>query len=449
MPVKNLKIDDLLLDLINPRTQEVESQREAMQAVINNQKSLLASLADDIAEHGLNPADRLLVMYQKSPKGYVALEGNRRVAALKILNNPQVLNGLNIPRGLQVRLEAAAKKFDPSKVEPVPCFSFSKREDAHKWIENRHTGQGAGEGIVQWSGVAAARFRGSSPSLQAIDLVKRFGKLSDEDRASLDNDFSISVLDRVMGSKIMKEAFGLKTTKNVLFATVAADEVVKILNHLVTEIAGGRLTNRTLNKKEDQENFVRSLPNSVLPDLKKVIVETPIDAFGQSDFSAKSQTATRPKRKNKSAVQKGIWPKNFTLEIGVERIKDIFIEIKGLEIEKNKNAISILMRIILEMSADEYMDRSSLDRKKGSPHHTREKTLAEKVSECCQHLIANGVKKHLLSPVTKSINNSNSPLYHDLLNQYVHNAHHNPSPGELQAGATPLRTFLEHVWSQS
>lgn len=364
MPEKSLKIDELLLDLINPRTQKVESQRDAMQAVIDDQKNLLAALADDIADHGLNPADRLLVMHQKSPIGYIALEGNRRVATLKILKNPKVISGLVVYPGLLRRLEAAAQKFDPSKVEPVPCFSFSKREDAHRWIEMRHTGQGAGEGIVQWSGVAAARFRGSSPSLQAIDLVKRFGTLSDDDRAALNNDFSISVLDRVMGSKTMKEAFGLKTTKDVLFANVAADEVVKILNYLVTEIASGRLTNRTLNKKEDQEKFVRSLPKSVLPDLKKEIDETPINDFGQSDFSSKSPTSSKQKRKRKPTVQKGIWPKNFSLEISIERIDDIFIEIKGLEIEKNKNAISVLMRIILEMSADEYMDRSSLDRKR-------------------------------------------------------------------------------------
>ena len=69
MPVKNLKIDELLLDLINPRTRKVESQREALQGVINDQTLRLTALAEDIAEHGLNPADRLLVMHQRSPKG--------------------------------------------------------------------------------------------------------------------------------------------------------------------------------------------------------------------------------------------------------------------------------------------------------------------------------------------------------------------------------------------
>lgn len=442
MPVKNLKIDELLLDLINPRTRKVESQREALQGVINDQKLRLTALAEDIAEHGLNPADRLLVMHQRSPKGYVTLEGNRRVAALQILKNPSMLNGLQIEPRLKKRLEAAAKQFKAAKVEPVPCVSFAKRDDAKRWIEMRHTGQGAGEGIVGWSGVATARFRGNSPALQAIDLVPRFGDLSDEERNALEDNFSISVLDRVMGSKSMKDALGIKTSKDILYATVTADEVIKPLNHIVKEIIAERLTNRTINKKPDQEKYIKSMPKSALPDLKKSIDETPADSFSKADFAAKPKT----RRKRNQPTQKGIWPKGFILKISIDRIIDIFNELKYLEVDKNKNSIAILMRIIMEMSADEFMDNNGLYRKKGIPPHERDKSLAEKISDCCAYLIANGTKKHKLSPVTAAINNKNSPLYHDLLNQYVHNAYHNPSPGELRAGATPLKTFLEHVW---
>lgn len=442
MPVKNLKIDELLLDLVNPRTRKVGSQRDALQGVISNQKMRLAALADDISEHGLNPADRLLVTHQRNPKGYVTLEGNRRVATLQILKNPSVLNGLSISPALKKRLEAAAGRFKASKVEPVPCFSFPRREDARRWIEMRHTGQGAGEGIVPWSGVAAARFRGSSPALQALDLVKRFANLTEQEREALDEDFSISVLDRIMGSKPMKEAFGIKTSKDVLYATVRADEVLKPLTHVTKEILSGRLTNRTLNKREDQEKYVKSLPKNVRPDLSQEIDETPTDAFGQADFS---QPKTQRRRKRQT-VQKGIWQKSFSLNITVDRIKDIFVELKSLEIDKNKNAIAVLMRIILEMSADEFMDAKNLERKKGTPPHLKDMTLSEKVTSCCQNLIQGGAKKHKLSPVMKAINNKNSPLYHDLLNQYVHNAYHDPSPGELRAGATSLAVFLQHIW---
>src|SRR3546814_20179227 len=117
MPAVNLKIDDLLLDLINPRTRKVQTQREALQAVIKDQGDRLVALASDIAKNGLNPADRVLVMKQASPKGYVTLEGNRRVSALQILKDPSVLSGLDMPEGRRKKLKAAAGEFHINKVD--------------------------------------------------------------------------------------------------------------------------------------------------------------------------------------------------------------------------------------------------------------------------------------------------------------------------------------------
>src|SRR3546814_9959113 len=83
-----------------------------------------------------------------------ALPIYRRVSALQILKDPSVLSGLDMPEGRRKKLKAAAGEFHINKVEPIPAYSFEKRDDARRWIEMRHTGQGAGEGIVGWSGVA-------------------------------------------------------------------------------------------------------------------------------------------------------------------------------------------------------------------------------------------------------------------------------------------------------
>ena len=206
-----------MLDLTNPRTRKAHTQREALQAVINDQGSRLGALAADITKFGLNPADRLLVMRVRNPDGYVALEGNRRVASLQILQNPAVLADLDLSPSLRKKLTETASRFDRKTVEPIAAVDMGDRPSARHWIEMRHTGQGNGEGIVGWSGVAAARFRGNSASLQAIELVKRFGDLNDKERQHLDDKISISVIDRVMGSKALKDAFGIHTTSGRLY----------------------------------------------------------------------------------------------------------------------------------------------------------------------------------------------------------------------------------------
>ena len=86
-------IDDLLLDLDNPRFDGLSNQKDALEKIVVSQGKKLVNLADDIVAEGLSPAHRMLVMESKEHKRkYVVLDGNRRLAALKILSNPSSLD---------------------------------------------------------------------------------------------------------------------------------------------------------------------------------------------------------------------------------------------------------------------------------------------------------------------------------------------------------------------
>lgn len=84
MPEIKLKIEDLVLDHDNPRISHAAGQQEALQKIVSDQRVKLVKLAHSIVEHGLNPMDRFLVLQlNRSPKQYISLEGNRRVAVFK------------------------------------------------------------------------------------------------------------------------------------------------------------------------------------------------------------------------------------------------------------------------------------------------------------------------------------------------------------------------------
>src|SRR5438477_1803214 len=113
MPEIKLKIEHLVLDSDNPRITHADSQQQALQKVVRDQKAKLARLAQSIVEHGLSPIERLMVLQvSPSPKRYIALEGNRRVAALRLLTNPAAMTGLDMPAGMQRTIERYAKIFD-------------------------------------------------------------------------------------------------------------------------------------------------------------------------------------------------------------------------------------------------------------------------------------------------------------------------------------------------
>src|ERR1035437_3337912 len=84
-----LPVSKLLLDELNPRHRAVTTQEAALAEVIRRAPIKLLNLARDIAETGLSPIDRLIVMKNEDESKYIVLEGNRRLAALRLLARPE------------------------------------------------------------------------------------------------------------------------------------------------------------------------------------------------------------------------------------------------------------------------------------------------------------------------------------------------------------------------
>ncbi|MCK0096705.1 hypothetical protein MWU60_14080 [Yoonia sp. F2084L] len=83
---KMISANRIFLDLENPRVANpFESEDDAIAWLCDNEDVL--TLAKDIREIGPNPLELVAVM-KKGSNAYVALEGNRRVCALMLLNDP-------------------------------------------------------------------------------------------------------------------------------------------------------------------------------------------------------------------------------------------------------------------------------------------------------------------------------------------------------------------------
>lgn len=82
MATTEVMLDDLHLDLNNPRFDGLASQRDALEKIVTNQGNKLVNLAEDIVENGLSPAHRMLVMKGKGKgKGEQWLRRARREQA--------------------------------------------------------------------------------------------------------------------------------------------------------------------------------------------------------------------------------------------------------------------------------------------------------------------------------------------------------------------------------
>jgi hypothetical protein len=91
--VESIKLTDLLVNTENYRFETISGQKEAIDKMIENQEEKLYNLAEHIVKNGPNPNDKIQVVASSHDKSkYIVLEGNRRIIALKLLENPELID---------------------------------------------------------------------------------------------------------------------------------------------------------------------------------------------------------------------------------------------------------------------------------------------------------------------------------------------------------------------
>ena len=108
---ETFRLSELRLDQQNYRTGKTSSQRDAFATIIEDQKDKLANLAEDLlAMGGVSPGEPIWVTRDLNVRGmYVVLEGNRRVAALKILETPALADSTVVEKAFTVLAEQYAE----------------------------------------------------------------------------------------------------------------------------------------------------------------------------------------------------------------------------------------------------------------------------------------------------------------------------------------------------
>jgi len=441
MGIVRLPIASLLLDVRNPRLEGAKDQNEALEQMLADQDDKLYELADDIVNEGMSPIDRLLVIKSESPsKKYIVLEGNRRLAALRILTNPAVLTGLTVKDSLRKRFELLAKKFTKASIEPIDAFAVKDRLEGNRWIYLRHTGENDGKGVVGWKGLATARFRAEDPALQALEFVRANGNLSADVLAKLEKNFPITTLDRLIRTPAVRSLMGIRITGSKLETIIPTEEALKPLRKIVNDLAMKLKTVSDLKSKQQQVDYVTGLPKSDKPDLSVEIDPIPLN-------DAKIESKPTKKPKPKAAAQRlTIAPKNLALSIPEPRIAAVFKELTRMKAPDFPNAGAVLLRVFLELSVDAILAREGIPLTFTHKGHTGDKKLKTKVKEAIDALVAKGAAAKTFLSITLGVDKASSALYMELLHAYVHNNHVTPKPSELITTWDDAQPFFEAAW---
>jgi hypothetical protein len=426
---------DLLIDEQNPRLSEPNAgQREAHRAMAHHQQRKLYRLAKHIVEHGLDPSQLPIVSPSENDVNrYIVLEGNRRLAALKALENPDSLVDAIAP-GILKEIRKLSKQYQQAPIDFVQCVVVKDRAEANTWIELKHTGENEGASMVKWDSVEAGRFRARSgslpPHLQALAFLEKRGDLTLEKRQGV----AATSLKRLLESPVVREKIGLELRNKVLFLRAEADKVAKALMHVVENLPRvGKIYT-----KEDRIEFANKLPSRI------VVVPTVAAGQGIALSDAEDKFATT---QTKSSVvrlprqRERLIPSNCALNVTDPRVRAIEGELRHLN-TKFANAVGVLFRVFIELSADCYIIRLGLAT-------TPDAHLTKKLQDVAHDLMA---RQKLTSQQAKPVNraaSSDSFLAPSvkLMNDYVHNQHTFPAPGDLLASWNSLQPFITAVWA--
>ncbi len=382
-PRKKIFTTSLKLDDQNPRLPTTVTGLPHRQNQIINyliEQENVYPLARTIAIQGYFPNEEPLV-YKEGDK-YIVVEGNRRVAACKILLHPDLLTNSAKQKNIGKLLE----NFNIDQIKRLEVRVAPSRESADVIIVNRHT---EGAPIEKWDKTKQDRFyynrlkggesiddlsqKFNMPKSSIKDGLKRFHvyeelvsiDLPEHTKAQVKNEatFSMTNVERFYNSKSGKEFLGLEfDSTGSIIHLLPKDEYDKRLKIIAQWVVDEKLNSRTFGSEAQQKELVekmREAPGlslSVAPNRKNQdgynISINEVDEELTPKAANRTHTHGRQTPQNKLIGSDIIW---FT---GVERIDTIFKELKAANLNSQFNSTAVLFRSYLDMLVYQYLKKS-------------------------------------------------------------------------------------------
>jgi hypothetical protein len=373
---KRRPVASLHLDAKNPRLgRETTARppREIIQYLFRHDKAL--EVAESIAARGYFPNEPLLAIKQNDQ--LVVVEGNRRLAALKALREPGLLEGAH-----QRQLERLSRQVeDPNDIASVPVTIAPSRRATDRQIAGRHIGTP----VLAWQAENRASFildklaEGytndqlrdqlgfplahiqAARQTRAIADMARSLDLPEEVKGKLENPRAklFTTLERVFDSSVGREYLMVEPDPDHgIRGTTTKAQFLRGFTKLVTDVGLGKQSSRTLNTNENIRDYFKSLSPSERPSKKRGSF-VPADVIrGRSVASPGHKPKPTAAPKKSKQLSKTVLPRDFKVRFGNERLVDIRRELGKLKREEFPNAGAVLLRVFFELAVLDYLDRT-------------------------------------------------------------------------------------------
>lgn len=223
----------------NPRHGEITDPEEIIEYLLEDEQ--VYELVKSIAQHQTNPLE-LLGVVEITEEGstepaYEVWEGNRRVCAIMLLNDPDLA-----PPKWRKRFRKLSDEIDV--IETIDGRSFEDHDELRFWMRNIHNGMQDGRGRKDWGPDEQHRdnpTRKNAIAFELLEMAETLGLLTRSERKG-----KLTTLQRFVEKPTMREVLGVDDSdpENVTFRRNDKD-LAALLQVIVDDLLSGEINSRT------------------------------------------------------------------------------------------------------------------------------------------------------------------------------------------------------------
>lgn len=442
--MQKIKLVDLLVNSENYRFETSASQKESIDKMINDQDEKVFNLAEHILKNGLNPNDNVQVIVSGHDNTkYIVLEGNRRVVALKLVSNPDLIDqNLSLKRKFRKLHEENRGKI----LKEITCSVYDDPKDADIWIGMKHGYGVSGVGTDGWDPIQKQRFGEktegkTSIALQTIKLLQTSTDVPDDIKNCL-SDLKTTNLDRLLSDPDVRDFLGIEINNGVIQSGIEQKEVVKGLTQMAKDLLDPQFNVKKIYTKDDRKDYIAKFAQSYQPDVSKKAQKPWQFNFPSTEAFGKD----KKKPKLSSKERKTLIPSSCRIRISNPRVNAIYYELKKINVVKFTNATAVLYRVFVELSVDCYIEEHKLV---STPSASSSRmSFEQKVLQVVNHLETKRLAdRAICKGIRVSVKNKNDLLGLDTWHAYVHNNRFSPLANNLIVTWDGMQDFMVILWN--
>lgn len=435
MTYKKLPLASLSINQANDRHGELENETAAIAHLFASQEPHMRNLAKDLTFKGEIFEPPLVF-----PEGnkFVVADGNRRTTCLKLLAKPHRAPTIELQKFF-ADLRSQWKGTFPDEIE---CRIEKDRDRVGDILFRRHTGVQGGIGQANWNDRMKKNFVVRTGKGTGIHVADEIEKCLHAAGMLPNKKIPRSNMNRLLSSEALRNRVGISVRKGKLDFIREDSATLRALNRVANDLANREITLDDIWDTESKLKYIDKLDQEgVLP--------TAADSIGKPSSSKTAATMQKPSTTSPNVHKPRSWPHlipqadfNISWTAHLQRHREIWEELQfKLELSEHPNAISVLLRVLLELSTENYIKRTNL-----TSVHDNDK-LARKVAKVADDMSAKDkIDKKYLGAL-KKLQQGEELISMDTLNRYVHSPNFSVSPEHLKMLWGTLSEFITNCLS--